>query len=179
MKNSNNPIIAETEIHIRSPIEKVWQVLAVDFDEIDQWSSGVKRSAAQGEKVNGSKVGGRHCDLAAVGFTEMDEKILVFDRENYILSYRLYNGLPGFVADAVNTWRLFEARGETHLTVRTVMHTKGLMGCLFRPMMKGNLRSALKSMSEELKYYVDAGEPHPKKKKALKKLRQSKRLRFE
>lgn len=175
MTNSNNPIIAEAEIHLRSPIEKVWQVLAVDFDQIDQWSSGVKRSVAQGEALNGSKVGGRHCNLSAVGFTVMDEEILIFDRKNHTLSYRLYNGLPGFVTNAVNTWRLFEASGGTHLTVRTDMHTKGLMGCLLRPMMKGNLNSALQSMSEELKYYVDTGEPHPKKKKALQKLRQSKR----
>ena len=102
----------------------------------------------------------------------MDEQILVFDKEHLTLSYRLYNGLPGFVTEAVNTWQLFEASNGTHLTARTDMHTKGLMGCLLSPMMKSSLKSALESMAEELKYYVDTGEPHPKKKKALKKLRQ-------
>ena len=51
MSNRNKPIIAKTEIHLRSPIDKVWQVLAIDFDQIDQWSSGVKHSVARGEPV--------------------------------------------------------------------------------------------------------------------------------
>lgn len=172
MVKSNNPIIAEAKTEVQSSVEKVWQVLAVDFDEIDKWSSGVKRSIPKGEKVNGSKVGGRHCELSAVGFTEMDEQILVFDPENHVLSYRLYNGLPGFVTDAVNTWQLSKTSfGGTYLAVRTEMHVKGIVGFLLRPMMKSNLESAVKSMSIELQYYVDTGEPHPKKKKALKKIR--------
>lgn len=170
MAKRNPPIIAESSTQMRSSIEKVWQVLAIDFDKIENWSSGVKRSVPQGKPLDGAKVGGRHCYLSAVGFTEMDEEILIFDTQNHVLSYRLYNGLPGFVTRAVNTWRLSESQGGMYLTGRTEMHTTGIMGCVMRPMMQMSLNSAVKSMAEELTHYVDMGKPHPKKQKALDKL---------
>lgn len=166
MKKST--VIGKTEITINAPIDAVWKVLAEEFSDIGDWSSGVDVSEGSGEGVNGSKYSERACQISAVGFSDTKERILQYERNN-LIRYSLYEGLPGFVANAENTWTFFEDGEHTHVVGQTVMQVKGVMGCLFRSLMKHNLNKALASMAEESKHYIETGYPHPKKVRAKAK----------
>ena len=156
-------LIASSEILIHAPIEKVWEVLAEDFAGIGKWSSGVAHSQGFGEPIGDSPFRIRACEITAVGFDDTKEEILEFDKEAYLLRYSLFEGLPGFVKKAENTWKLEERADGTHVKGTTEMYASGILGATLKGMMKGATRKALQSMGEELKYYLEKGQVHPNK----------------
>ena len=176
IKQDRNLVLAQSEIMINASIDKVWQVLAEDFAEIGKWSSDVDYSEGSGEGINGSKCLERACKISAVGFSNTKERILQYDR-NQAIRYSLYDGLPGFVTNAENTWTFREVNSNvTRITGQTEMQVKGIMGFLFRGMMKKNLDRVLAEMAEEVKHYIETGKPHPKKIKAIAKYNRKSRL---
>ena len=169
MKQDRSLVLARSQITINAPVGKVWQVLAEDFAAIGKWSSGVDYSEGSGAGINGSKHTERACKISAVGFSDTKERILQYDK-NRTLRYSLYHGLPGFVISAENTWTLEEINSNTTRIVgQTEMHVKGVMGFLFRGMMRNNLNRVLAEMAEEVKHYIENGTPHPHKLKAIAK----------
>lgn len=169
MKLDGSLVLARSEITLNAPIAKVWQMLAEDFAEIGKWSSGVDYSEGLGEGINGSKYAERACKISAAGFSDTKERILQYDK-NRTLRYSLYHGLPGFVISAENTWMFYKVNDvTTRIVGQTEMHVKGIMGFLFRGMMRSNLNRVLAEMAEEVKYYIENGTPHPQKIKAIAK----------
>ncbi|MDJ0570648.1 MAG: hypothetical protein QNJ53_16605, partial [Pleurocapsa sp. MO_192.B19] len=103
----------------------------------------------------------------AAGFSDTKERILQYDK-NQIIRYSLYHGLPGFVTSAENTWTLYEVNSSiTQIVGQTEIHVKGIMGFLFRGMMRSNLNRVLAEMAEEVKHYIEHGTPHRQKMKAI------------
>lgn len=169
MKQDRSLVLARTQITINAPVQGVWQVLAEDFAAIGKWSSGVDYSEGSGEGINGSKHTERACKISAMGFSDTKERILQYDK-NRTLRYSLYHGLPGFVISAENTWTLEELDSHTTRVIgQTKMYVKGVMGFVFRGMMRNNLNRVLAEMAEEVKYYIEYGKPHPQKIKAIAK----------
>lgn len=165
MENKYNVVAhAITTIHV--PIDKVWQVLAEDFSDIGKWASGVNRSVGIGDPSTEPK--GRMCEISAAGFGDTTEKIITYNATNHVLSYSLY-GLPGFVEEAINTWKLKSSEGVTTVSAQTRMRATGLLGYVMKGIMRKNTKKALTSMCEELKYYLEEGQPHPKKLKKMQK----------
>ena len=172
MKQDSSLVLARSQITIDASVDRVWQVLAEDFAAIGKWSSGVDYSEGSGKGINGSKHTERACKISAVGFSDTKERILQYDH-NRTLRYSLYHGLPGFVTSAENTWTLEEiSSNTTHIVGQTEMHVKGIMGFLFRGLMRSNLDRVLAEMAEEVKYFIEKGRPHPKKLKAIAKYEQ-------
>lgn len=85
-----------------------------------------------------------------------------FDKENYILKYSLFDGLPGFVKKAENTRKLVPKNNQTYLEGTTEMKATGLLGFLTKGFMRGATQNTLENMSEEVKYYIENGKPYPK-----------------
>lgn len=160
---------AETVIH--APRERVWRALAEDFHHIGRWSSAVKRSRAieaeNAERV-GAPVGGRHCEIAATGFQDTSERILEY-RAGTFLRYELFDGLPGFVVSGVNSWTLSDDQAGVILSGQTTMQVTGVLGFLMGGFMRSASQKALEGMCEELKYFLETGNPHPRKRKAIQK----------
>lgn len=167
-KNKVN-VAAASEIYIDAPIEQVWEILAIDFGGIGKWASGVDRSTGSGEGINGATCSERACEISAVGFNDTKERILILDNDQHILRYTLFHGLPGFVKNAENEWQLKEQNGRTYVTAKTEMHATGLMGWMMRGFMRNSTKKVLNNMAEELKHYVETGNPHPRKVKAIAK----------
>lgn len=163
-------ICAQSSIEIGADIDRVWRTIAEDFDAIGQWSTSVVASKAilVEDGAENAPVGGRFCEIAAAGFSDTSEKILEFQPKEYI-SYELFEGLPGFVVEAINSWTLTDADGRTKLEGRTDMRVKGLMGRLMAGFMKRALLKALNGMSHEVKVFIETGQPVPKKLKMLAK----------
>ena len=155
--------------HINAPVADVWAALAEDFAGIGTWASGVNHAEGAGRPVGGSLHSERACEIAATGFNDTKERILDFDTDRHVLRYQLYDGLPGFVENAENTWTLREERGGTRIVGVTEMRINGIMGKLMGGFMTRNTNRVLEHMAEELKHYVETGRPHPRKAKAAAK----------
>ncbi|WP_422858877.1 SRPBCC family protein [Flagellimonas sp. S174] len=162
--NEKEPnVVATAETIINAPIDEVWAVLAEDWAAIGKWSSGVSHSQGFGAPIGGSEYSVRACEITAAGFDDTKEEILEYDGDDYLITYQLADGLPGFVKDAINVWTLEETPGGTLIKGKTTMRATGVMGFMMKGMMKGATRKTLESMARELKYYVETGELHPDK----------------
>ncbi|GAA0873367.1 hypothetical protein GCM10009117_25140 [Gangjinia marincola] len=175
MKNKIPNVNASAEIVVNAPIDEVWQVLAVEFGDIGKWASGVDASEGSGAPINGSSCPERVCKINATGFSDTKERITIYDEDGHLLKYTLFHGLPGFVKDAFNTWQLFSKDNNTHIKAHTEMRATGLMGSLTKGFMIKNTQKVLNAMCEELKYYVENGEPHLNKVKAIAKYSRKKK----
>ena len=170
-KQKADNVSATYGIAIDAPIEKVWAVLAVDFGGIGKWASGVNHSegVGQGEGLEGATCSERACKINAIGFSNAKERIIKFDAENHILAYTIYEGVPGFVKNFVNQWTLEQRGAGTLVTARSTMRATGLMGWMMKGFMRSSTEGVLRKMGEELKHYVEKGEPHPRKVEAIAK----------
>ena len=157
-------ITATTEITIDAPLDRVWTVMAEDFAGIGKWSSGVKRSTGSGPSMNGSACTERACEIAAMGFSDTKERIVEFTPRDRI-RYELYDGLPGFVIQAINGWHFEAVEGGARVRGQTDMDVKGPIGLMMGGFMKKNLTRVLGEMAEEAKHYIETGQVHPRKAK--------------
>ncbi|GMN06463.1 hypothetical protein MTsPCn5_18520 [Croceitalea sp. MTPC5] len=176
MSKKKSNIRASTGININVPIEKIWQLLAVEFADIGKWASGVDASEGSGAPINGSSCSERACKISATGFSDTKERIVIYDKGGYLLKYTLFHGLPGFVKDAYNTWQLFPKNDTTTLVkAHTEMRATGIMGAMMKGFMTRSTQKVLVAMCEELKHYAENGEPHPNKVKAIVKYNRKKK----
>jgi hypothetical protein len=65
----------KSQLTINAPAEKVWRILAHEFDTIGQWASAVPASQAVADlpAPAGAQVGGRVCATAVRGFAAVQE----------------------------------------------------------------------------------------------------------
>lgn len=87
-----------------------------------------------------------------------------------MVSYQIAEGMPSMVKNATNTWQLTaDGAGKTKLVMRMDVQIGGLMGAMMKPMMRMKLSKMGGELTEEFKFYVENGQPHPQKVKAMKK----------
>ncbi|MEM9615752.1 MAG: SRPBCC family protein [Actinomycetota bacterium] len=162
-------ITAESTTVVDAPVAAVWRLIVEQFADIDQWSSGVNRSQGTAPGADG-QAGERACEIAAAGFQDTSERVVeTVPRTRF--RYELYDGLPGFVVGAENTWTFAPEGSGTRLTGRTEMRIEGIMGLLGGRPMRRSSRKALDSMTREAKYMIEHGRPHPDKVKAAARYR--------
>ena len=163
MDKEESNVTVSSSVLIEAPIEKVWEVIAEEFADIGIWFSGVSHSEGFGVPAGDSPYSIRACKMTTTGLDTIKEEITEFDKENYLLRYALFDGLPLFVKNAENIWKL-EGRDEgTFVTCTTKMRVTGVLGFATKGMMRRTNRKALESMTEEVKHYIETGQPHPDK----------------
>lgn len=155
----------ETTIH--ADIEKCWDVLGKDFANAHKWASAIKHSEGSGESFNGASCSNRGCDVKGMG--ALKEKLLSYSDNTHSLEYEIIDGLPSMVKKGTNSWSLASVgTNKTKLTMEMNMDISGFIGTIMKPMMKMQMGGMGKQFLEEFKYYVEKGNPHPRKIKALK-----------
>ena len=102
---------------------------------------------------------------------QIREKVLEFDEKNFFLKYEVQEGFPFFVKRGVNRWSLSDEGSATRVTIVADVETQGIVGAIMAPMMKMQLSRMLNQTAEELKYYVENNEIHPRKQKAIARSR--------
>ncbi len=153
------------EIIIDASAEKAWQVLGPQFTDAYKWASTVTTSEGQWDKIGGI-YSGRICTTP---MGTLKEKVLEYSAENYLLSYS-FEGMPKMVRFAKNTWQLNSIdNNKTKLTLVMEIKVGGFMGKMMKPMMKGKMAKMINHTIEEFKYYVETGQPHSRKVKAINK----------
>ncbi|WP_350289286.1 SRPBCC family protein [uncultured Croceitalea sp.] len=157
------------EIIINKPIEAIWEVLGNQFGDAYKWASGLNHSKAFSPPViKGAPSNNRSCELPSGKIKEVIRK---FDPDNYVLEYEVIEGFPFFVASAVNNWQLTTISSDkTKVDMHLIVKTKGLIGSIMNPMMKMQLKKQIVHIPNDLKYYVETGNPSQNKAKELEKL---------
>ena len=167
----NFKIMAQTKVTVEESIlinvskEQLWEITALNFDKIGDWSAGVKESNGRGTGINGAVCLERVCEPSYKGFKETTERLIDYQPENFEFTYQIVEGLPKMVILATNKW-IHQEEGEgTRITMSINMELKGLMGKIMKKPMGKRMSKILKQNLEELKVYAETGELHERKKK--------------
>jgi hypothetical protein len=157
---------------MNAPAAQVWHVLAHEFDTIGHWASAIPASRGLPEvpAPPGAGVGARVCAAAVAGFGEIRETFTSYDEDGMRFAYEATEGRPWFIKHAENHWRV-RALGpstsevEAHAEVEVPLFP----GVLLAPLMRLQLGRTGAQTFEELKYYVERDQIHPRKLKAQQK----------
>ena len=152
------------ETTINAPASKVWQVVGHEFAEIERWSSGigVSKAATGGKAPEGCDISGRYCDSIQEELTHYSDKEMRF-------SYVMVDP-PFFLKSIGNSWQV-RATGpnESVVEFRPEIECSFGWGLILAPLFRIGGPWMARRVLEELKYYVENGEPHPRKSKAMRK----------
>ncbi len=160
---------------IEKPARDVWHILAHDFDKNYVWMSSVFHTdlRTEGETAKGAPLNGRVCNLSTEeGGLAADEKITFFDDENMVIEFHVViknKKLPVISNDVkVKVVSLSENSCEVVWEAEPTLRT---IGKILSPLLKLGLNKAFKEILEELKYFAETGNPHPRKVKAMEKVK--------
>lgn len=96
----------DATIEISASADDLWKILADEFTEVSKWVDAVITSGpnpAAPDGVNGSRYGGRVCDVQGLGKTE--EVLTAYDADSHTFSYSVAAAnFPDFLTKLENTW---------------------------------------------------------------------------
>ena len=157
------------QINIHASAEKVWHILARDYATIGQWASAIPYSTAVSDLPvpEGATIGGRTCANSVPGFGDVQEQLTYYDEKELRFGYWLTKGNPFFINSAENNWTI-RATGSNQCMVEAhgVIDLKPMPGLFIAPLLKFQMKRLGKQTIEELKYYAENDQPHPRKLKA-------------
>ena len=151
--------------------DKVWSILADDFDKIGEWARAVDSSGpnVNAEAPEGANVGGRVCQ--APGFGAIDETFTSFDPEQRTYSFKATaSKIPSFVRNITNHTAVKELGPDrTEVQLKITADTDGIRGAIVKPMMTRKFSGAIDALFEDLKIYAESGKISSQKTKAMVK----------
>jgi len=162
----------QNHITINAPAKKVWQVLAHDFVNIGQWASAIPASQAiPGLPAQaGAEASGRVCSTSVPGFGDVQESFTYYDEPTMRFAYQATEGRPWFLKHAENHWVVRSLGPHTsEVEARAEIDMSLFPGLFLVPLMKLQMSRTAVHTFEELKYFVERGQVHPRKLKAQRK----------
>ncbi len=156
-------------IQINKSADHLWDVLANGFENVGEWATPIAASRSNlqaGSPLPGASTAGRACDTS---FGPLTETITAFDEDQRSFTYIADSGLPGFVREGGNTWKVTPlGANKAEVSMDLKMDLKGL-GKVMTPMMKVSLRKQAGQILDDLKVYAETGKVSDRKRKALAK----------
>ena len=158
----------KNNITINADTDKVWGIVAHDFERVGEWSSAVVSSGPNPGAIapEGALVGGRVCDVPGIG--DLKETFTAYDEAGKQFTFEV-TGMPSFITlakNTVNVRSLGQNKSEVSLNIQ--METNAI-GKVMGPMFKVKLTNTLNSFLDELKGYAESGQISKKKQKQLAK----------
>lgn len=157
-------IVASVEI--TAPARAVWTVLGEGFGHIGQWAAPIEHSTLEGKPQVGAV---RHCHIKAFGPVPtgvIQEQLLEFEPQTMHFSYHALAGLPSFVGKAQNHWSVKAVDAEHCIVITEAsLELNGWMR-MAAFMLKPRFQRSGEAVLQELKFFVETGQPHPRKQKA-------------
>src|SRR5215467_10789813 len=159
-------------ISINAPAKKVWSILAYEFGNIGQWASAIPASQPVPDlhPPAGAQVSGRVCATSVPGFADVQETFTYYDELSMLFAYQATEGRPWFLKHAENHWAVHSLETHTSLVeTRAELDVSFFPGLFLAPRLKLQMGRVGTQSLEELKYYVERDQPHPRKLKAQQK----------
>ena len=155
-----------SHIEINAPATQVWHVIAHQFDAIGQWASSIHASYAVPEAPAplGAEVGARVCAPGVRGFKDVREQFTFYDEQAMRFAYEATAGLPWVVRRAENHWHVRPlGQSRCEVEAHAEVDLRAVPGVFLAPLLKMQMHRLGRQVFEELKYYVEHGQPHPRK----------------
>jgi len=157
-------------VEFKKPVDHVWKVVAADFDQATVWMASVHRSYAKTEGVfaKTAPMQGRICHLSSSDSKNMvDETIIEFDERGHIFRFEVVPfNMPAifpFHKNNISITMTDLEGGGTKMRWDMDVNLR-LAGFLLYPLVKVGLSKGFDNILDELKFYVENGHPHPRKK---------------
>ena len=124
------------EVLVNAPARAAWAVLGERFADIGDWAAPITASSLEGALGHGAV---RTCHTARFGPVPagaIKEQLLDFDPDSMSFAYEAIDGMPGFMADAVNRWSVLPLDDQrclvrTHATL-TLRGPAALLGFILK-----------------------------------------------
>lgn len=153
-------------ITIEAPASKVWRVLAHEFGEIGRWASAIPQShvVTAHASADGAEICGRVCSTAIRGFDAIHETFTYYDEAGMRFGYAASDGRPAWITSAENNWSVRALDLTTSLVeARAELNVRFFPGVVLAPLLRLQMDRAGVQLFEELKYFVEHDQPHPRK----------------
>jgi hypothetical protein len=151
--------------------DRLWSILADDFDKIGEWARGVDSSGPNTDAAvpEGASVGGRVCEVP--GFGAINETFTSFDpvERSYAFAATA-SKLPSFVRNLTNHTSVKPlGPDQSEVQLRITADALGVRGALVKPVMTRKFSRAIDLVIEDLKVFAESGKISSEKSKALAK----------
>ncbi len=151
------------EITINAPASEAWRVMGERFGDIGHWASPITASRLDGDAAVGAV---RDCHIAGfgpIGAGIIKEQLTRFQPDEMTFQYDAIQGMPNFIRSATAQWTV-EAIGPGACVAQTkaTVSLRGLAR-LASPILKPRMMKDGLRVLEELKHYLEHGQPHPRK----------------
>lgn len=165
------PIEISKKRTIKVSADRLWSIVADDFDKVGLWARGVDSSAPNpnAPAIEGANVGGRVCQ--APGFGAIDETFTSFEPTERSYAFEATaSKIPGFVKNLTNHTKIRELGPEqSEVELKITADAGGIRGALVTPMMNRKFGIALDGLLEDLTVFAETGEVSSEKTEALAK----------
>lgn len=151
---------------IDAPAATVWRVIAHEFAEIGKWATAIPSSTPLDDfpAPTTAPVGGRACSAAVPGFRTVHEQFTEYDEANMRFRYRAVAGLPTLIRQAENIWSVQPLTADsTRIEICSELELNRVVGWCLGPILQWQINRIGKATLEELKYFIEEGQPHPRK----------------
>jgi hypothetical protein len=149
--------------------DRMWSILADDFDKVGEWARGVDSSGPNTDTAvpEGANVGGRVCQ--APGFGAINEAFTSFNPAERSFSFEATaSKIPSFVRNLTNHTVVKSLGPErSEVQIRSTAETLGFRGALVKPVMTRQFNRAIDAFLEDLKIFAESGKISSQKSKAL------------
>jgi hypothetical protein len=147
-------------LEINKNIEEVWKVLGDDFAHPYKWASSVYHSEGHGSPMDSLTCNERSCDTV---MGQIKEKLTHFSESGYSLAIKITEGLPKPIREGGSSWELRKISNEKTLLILKMEFKFKTWATILKGMMQKKLGKMAGDLTEDLAYYVENGEPHPRK----------------
>jgi hypothetical protein len=149
--------------------DRLWSILADDFDNIGEWASGVDSSGPKTDAPvpEGASVGGRICQVPGLG--AVNEAFTSFDpvERSYAFEATASN-IPSFVRNLTNH-TVVKSLGpeQSEVQLKITADTEGVEGAQAEPELTRQFSQTIDGFLEDLKIFAESGQISSQKTKAL------------
>lgn len=164
-------------ISINASADRVWDVFAHDFDNAYKWMASIPKSFGKdnGQHYEGCSSTGRVCELDSnPNGMKAQESFLAYNEEckSCTVLIEFLNTPFGFpLVKNVAEFSLVEQGKSQSVVTFSITSTLKPLAFMIYPLIKFGFGFLFQQILEELKFYVENETPHPRKVKAINKVK--------
>lgn len=168
--------VVKTSEIINVSADSLWNIVR-QFDNVGEWLTSIDHAVGSGEpEFEGATCSERTCYVNLKGYSEVHEKLTLFDEKHRELAYEFTGGGPSFLLSANNHWVVTEVSpDQSTLTMNATMRLKPFMGFLFGGKLQKIIEKELPESLKELKIFAETGEISEAKKARIRELERQKK----
>ncbi len=156
---------------VNASADQLWEIMGLQFAHVSQWASSIYSSRERNSDLVlvDAPCSGRTCETSMGSFKE---NILTYDKQRKIVSYDAKGDkMPFFVRQLANKWTFTPIAGDKcQVDMCMEISLLPVFNLLMGPIMRIQMGGVINQIIEELTYFAETGNPHPRKLEAQRKL---------